>query len=45
MEKSEAVNMAVTAIMMDRFLDTKTKQEIIEALRKLEDESEESKVE
>lgn len=41
MEKSKAINMAVTAVMMDMLLDTKTKREIIEVLRELEEESEE----
>ena len=44
MEKSKAINMAVTVIMMDKFLDIKAKQEIIEALRELEDESEGNEV-
>lgn len=44
MKKSEAINMAVTAVMMDRFLDLKTKQEIIDVLRSLESEEKDENV-
>ena len=36
MDYSDAINMAVTAVSMDRMLDMNTKQEIIESLSRVE---------
>lgn len=37
MKYSEAINMAIAAVSMDRMLDMNTKQEIIEALARAEE--------